>query len=37
MNIAGEITDNFDAYTTTIDPLYMHEYGHAIDSRLNEL
>jgi hypothetical protein len=33
MNIRGTITGNFDTYATTLDPMYMHEYGHTIDSR----
>ena len=33
MNIRGEINTDFDTYATTIDPMYMHEYGHTIDSR----
>ena len=33
MNIRGEIDTDFDTYATTIDPMYMHEYGHTIDSR----
>lgn len=33
MNIRGGITGNFDTYATSVDPMYMHEYGHTIDSR----
>jgi hypothetical protein len=33
MNIRGEIDRDFTAYVTTVDPMYMHEYGHTIDSR----
>jgi hypothetical protein len=31
-NIDHEITGNFDNYVLS-NPLYMHEYGHTIDSR----
>ena len=33
MNIYGEINMDFDTFATTVDPMYMHEYGHTIDSR----
>jgi RHS repeat-associated protein len=33
MNIREEITGDFDAYATTVDPMYMHEYGHTLDSK----
>ena len=35
MNIREEITGDFDTYATTIDidPMYMHEYGHTLDSK----
>ena len=33
MGIRGKITSDFDTYATTVDPMYMHEYGHMIDSR----
>jgi RHS repeat-associated protein len=33
MNIREQITGDFDTYATTMDPMYMHEYGHTIDSR----
>jgi hypothetical protein len=33
MNITDKIEGDFDTYVTTIDPMYMHEYGHTIDSR----
>jgi hypothetical protein len=33
MNIPHEITGDFDTYVTTLDPIFMHEYGHTIDSR----
>jgi hypothetical protein len=33
MDINGEITGDFATYVTTVDPMYMHEYGHTIDSR----
>ena len=33
MDIYGEITGDFATYVTTIDPMYMQEYGHTIDSR----
>ncbi len=32
INIKKEITNNFDEYVLS-NPLYMHEYGHTIDSR----
>jgi hypothetical protein len=32
MNINDKITGNFDDYVIT-HPMYMHEYGHTIDSR----
>jgi len=34
INISGVITDDFETYVTIVDPIYMHEYGHTIDSRL---
>ena len=33
MNIPEEITGDFVTYATTLDPMFMHEYGHTIDSR----
>jgi hypothetical protein len=33
MNIRERITGDFDTYATSVDPMYMHEYGHTIDSR----
>lgn len=32
MDIWGQITGDFDYYATNIDFMYMHEYGHTIDS-----
>ncbi|MDR1347758.1 MAG: DUF6443 domain-containing protein, partial [Prevotellaceae bacterium] len=34
INIDHEITGNFDSYVIS-NPLYMHEYGHYLDSRRN--
>jgi hypothetical protein len=33
MNIRKEISGSFDDYVLS-NPMYMHEYGHTIDSRL---
>lgn len=33
INIEDEITGNFDDYVVS-HPLYMHEYGHTIDSQI---
>lgn len=33
MDIKGTITGGFDNYVKS-DPIFMHEYGHTVDSRL---
>jgi hypothetical protein len=33
MNIRDEIVGDFDDYVLS-NPMYMHEYGHTVDSRL---
>ncbi|GHT18483.1 hypothetical protein FACS189429_5090 [Bacteroidia bacterium] len=33
MDINGKIDRDFVEYVTQVDPMYMHEYGHTMDSR----
>jgi hypothetical protein len=33
INIYDRINTDFEDYVTTVNPMYMHEYGHTIDSR----
>jgi hypothetical protein len=33
MNIKDVINTDFETYVTTRDPMFMHEYGHTLDSK----
>ena len=33
IDLHGEVTGDFDYFATHVEPMYMHEYGHTIDSR----